>query len=270
MVRAAFAVLMSVVFLGILGGCGYRVVSYPKRVDVTGVAIENFDNESFDYGYEFVLADAMRKEFARRGAWKLVNDPGLADTVLTGAIRPVNTARRSFSSVVSTIEYEVGVVLRLNIRRPGEVQLGVDSRVIREQELYLASADIEVTRRNRDEALRRLASTLALRVHDVVYEVAPLPDVSAPPATTPSTAAETPAVDVPPVVLPPGSLPPVQPPPLDDWVPPESRDPDGTEGSPGPVESEGVGEGVDWVPPGQAPPPPLEAEDPVPNGDASE
>jgi len=268
--RVATSVLTSLVFLGILGGCGYRVVSYPKRADMPAIAIETFDNESFDYGYEFVLADAMRKEFARRGAWKLVNDPGRAETVLSGSIQPVNTGRRSFSSVVSTLEYEVGVVLRLNIARPGDVQLGVDGRVIRDRELYLASADIEVTRRNRDEALHRLASRLALRVHDVLYEVAPPPDVSAGPHVVSSPEASAPGDASDAEGLPPAPLPPVQPPPVDDWVPPESRDPVESGGSPGTVESEGVGEGADWVPPGQPSPPPLEAEDPVPGSDGSE
>jgi hypothetical protein len=249
-VRPASAFLVAVVFLGFLGGCGYRVVSYPERADVVGVAIQNFDNESFDYGYEMVLADALRKEFARRGAWKLVNDPERAEMVIDGSIRPINTGRRSFSSVVSTLEYEVGVLLRVNVQRPGDVQLGVDSRILRERELYLASADVEVTRRNRDEALRRVANVLAQRVHDVLYEVAPPPVGVEPPA------APTPEVPGDPDAEPrvPGQLPPL---PLPE--PAESG-----------VESERAGEGADWVYPGRSPRRPFEADDPLLDEDVSE
>ena len=52
-----------------------------------------------------------------------------------------------------------------------------DSRVLeamRETEFYLTSADVEAQRKNREEALRRLAGLLATRFFDAVSEgVAP-------------------------------------------------------------------------------------------------
>jgi hypothetical protein len=44
---------------------------------------------------------------------------------------------------------------------------------LRARESYLASADIEVQRKNREEALRKIAVVLAARIHDVIWEVAP-------------------------------------------------------------------------------------------------
>ena len=43
---------------------------------------------------------------------------------------------------------------------------------MQDTERYLASADIEATRKNRDEAMRRMANVLAARAHDMLYELA--------------------------------------------------------------------------------------------------
>ncbi len=155
-----------------LVGCGYRLVDYPERDQRLAIALENFSNESYEPGYELVVADALRREVARRGALSLVNNPDRANVVLRGHIAPIDTARRSFSSVVLTLEYEVGVSLEVEFFRPG-TELGLDRRLLRENELYNASPDIEATRKNREEALRRVATALATRIHDVIWEVAP-------------------------------------------------------------------------------------------------
>jgi hypothetical protein len=44
------------------------------------------------------------------------------------------------------------------------IRIGRDS--LAESELYLASADVEAARKNRNEALQRIADVLAARVHD--------------------------------------------------------------------------------------------------------
>ncbi len=159
-------------------GCGYRVQSYPGHgsEDRQRVAVAQVANEGFDPGYEFVVSDAMRKEILRRGALRLVDDPLAADMVLRGTIRDIRTRSRSFSSIVLSLEYQVVVRMELEVLLgQGEEQeaLGVDNRMLVERDLYLASADIEATRKNRTEALRRVADILAARIHDTVYELAP-------------------------------------------------------------------------------------------------
>ncbi len=44
------------------------------------------------------------------------------------------------------------------------------NRALQEAEYYLASADVEAMRKNRDEAIRRVAGVLAQRVHDTLFE----------------------------------------------------------------------------------------------------
>jgi hypothetical protein len=166
--RRLLPILLSVSLLG----CGYRLVDYPERGKELAIAIENFSNESYEPGYEMVISDAFRREVARRGALRLVNDPDRANMILRGHIAPIQTGRRSFSSVVLTLEYEVIVSLEVEFFRPG-TEVGLDRRLLREGQLYNASADVEATRKNREEALSLVATTLATRVHDVIWEVAP-------------------------------------------------------------------------------------------------
>jgi hypothetical protein len=66
----------------------------------------------------------------------------------------------------------VSLTLDLHARRADGSEIPLDSRSLRETERYLASADVAALRRNREEALRRLASLIAVRVHDEVFEVA--------------------------------------------------------------------------------------------------
>lgn len=155
-----------------LTGCGYALVDYPERDAAIAIAVQTFENESYEPGYEIVVADALRREVARRGAMRLVNDAGAAEILLRGRVADIATSGRSFSSVVSTLEFAVGVSLDLELIRPG-TEIGIDRRALRVRESYLASADIEVERKNREEALRKIAVMLATRIHDLIWEVAP-------------------------------------------------------------------------------------------------
>jgi hypothetical protein len=154
--------------------CGYRFVRYEAAPGGAhqSVAIRALRNDSFEPGIDSVMNDALRREFLRRGALRIVEDPGGADLVIGGAVLPVVWSTRSFSSVNFAIEYEVTLRLRLEVARSDGEKIPLDATALAESELYLASADVEVTRKNREEALRRVAASLAVRVHDVLVETA--------------------------------------------------------------------------------------------------
>jgi hypothetical protein len=111
-----------------------------------------------------------------------VNDPGKADLVLRGRIRPLDTISNSFSSFVAALEFSVTMALDLEVVRSGGLVVRLDPQLLTETELYLASADIEITRTNRLEALRHLSDVLASRVADSIdlmeSPIPTAPDVS--------------------------------------------------------------------------------------------
>ncbi len=152
-------------------GCGYQWVRYEQGLgDVRRVAIETLRNESYEPGVEMVVTDALLREFLRRGSVRLVETPRAADLVLSGAVLPLQTRGRSFSSAVFALEYEVVLRLALEARRGDGAPVPLHGSTLQEAEIYLSSADVEVTRKNREEAIRRLAGVLAGRVHDVLAE----------------------------------------------------------------------------------------------------
>jgi hypothetical protein len=138
--------------------------------DLGSVAIPTLENESYEAGVENIVSDALRREFLRRGALSLSDDPGRADLVLAGSILPVQTSGRSFSSVALVLEYELTLSLSLTATRSDGSEVPLDPNSLRESERYLASADVEATRKNREEALRRVSGLLAGRIHDALAE----------------------------------------------------------------------------------------------------
>ena len=155
----------------LVGACGYSFVRYGGGLgDVRRVAIRGLVNDTFEPGVDALVSDALTREFLHRGALRLVEDPAAADLVIDGAVRRVEIRRRSFSSILFVLEYEVRMELGLTLAHRDGTPVVIDPNALAESERYLASADIEVTRTNRQEALRRLAGVLAGRVHDALYE----------------------------------------------------------------------------------------------------
>jgi hypothetical protein len=167
-VRAAWLVVLCA---WLAAGCGYGFVRYGGALgDVRSVAVETLQNDSHDPGVEFVVGDALRREFLRRRGVRLIENPAEADLVLSGRVLPIRSRARSLSSVGLALEYELTLSLALDARRADGSELEFDRRALRETERYLASADVEALNKNRQEALRQAAALLAGRVYDALYE----------------------------------------------------------------------------------------------------
>jgi len=151
--------------IGLLAGvgCGYHLAAGDLRA-LGSVAIVTPDNDAGEPGLEFVVADALRRELLRRSGSRLTENPDDAAVVVTGRLIRVQNSPGSLSSVVLALEYETTLDLELRARRGGEVL--VETTHLQESERYLASADVEALRKNRQEALHRIASVLAARFLD--------------------------------------------------------------------------------------------------------
>jgi hypothetical protein len=163
--------LAAVLGLVPLAGCGYSLVNYRGALgDVRRVQIQSLRNDSVTPGYGEVVTEALIKEFQRRGALEVVTDPALADLTIGGRVAPIQQAPRSFSSIVLAVEYQLTVRLELDIRRRDGTVVPIDGASLTQSEIYSATADAESSLTNRNEALRRVASGIAGRVHDALFE----------------------------------------------------------------------------------------------------
>lgn len=160
--RATLAALLCLA----VQACGYQLLRHsgpPARV-----ALHGFRNDTFEPGVAALVTDGFAREFLRSAALRLVENPAQADFVVAGAVRALETSESGYSSVALALEYEVQMELAVSITRRGGARLPLGESALRESERYLASADVEVARNNRSEALRRLAGLLAARVHDAL------------------------------------------------------------------------------------------------------
>jgi Lipopolysaccharide-assembly len=153
-------------------GCGkYHWVRYRGGVGgARTISIQTLRNESSMPGVEAVVTDALSEEFLERGSLRVVRDRGAADVVLAGRVLPIRIRPRSFSSVSLVLEYEVELSLELSATRRDGGTIELDPAALRQWDVYLASADVGAERKNREEAIRRVASQIATRVHDVLTE----------------------------------------------------------------------------------------------------
>ena len=88
---------------------------------------------------------------------------------MRGEVEEVASSGRSFSSVDIALEFELTLEVDLQFELSDGSTASVGGRSQRESERYLASADLEATRKNRREALHRIASIVAGRVYDSLY-----------------------------------------------------------------------------------------------------
>lgn len=154
-------------------GCGYRPVG-ASRLGAEGyerIEIQFFENESAQPGFELMLAEAFAEEFARRGQLAPVYGPRArpVDLVLGGAIRSVDVRPAAFSSVGLALENQIEVRLRVRLSRPGGELIWEYERFELE-ERFRSSADASVRDSNREQALRKLASDAAGRIHDAITQ----------------------------------------------------------------------------------------------------
>lgn len=176
--KSNLAVAFLAIQLVLTSGCGYRSVlaaSAPTSGKGASdhrprirVAVLTLRNDSPEPWLDRLVADAMRREFGARGRVDFVNDPNAADFVLRGRIGPLEERSRSFSRFVAAVEYGVTLQLDLEVLLRGGDVIRLDSAMLSESDVFLASADIEVTRSNRLEVLRRLSDLLASRVADSI------------------------------------------------------------------------------------------------------
>ncbi|MHC4509726.1 MAG: LPS assembly lipoprotein LptE [Planctomycetota bacterium] len=112
-----------------LCGCaemaGYSNESLFPR-DVGTVCLQMFDNQSFRRGVEYELSDALAKRIELETPYKIVSDPDLADTVISGQIT-------SIGELALSTDRDIGVVLEKEV----EVQAAVTWKNLKTGELLI-------------------------------------------------------------------------------------------------------------------------------------
>ncbi len=160
-----------VVLLGL--GCGYRYVD-PRGVfgpDVTRIEIAPLQNQSSEPAFGRMLGDALVEEFARRGVLTPVyRGGGVADLVLSGVVQEVEVIPAAFSSVSLTVEDRLLVTVDVSVQNVSTGQEVWRHPKLQVRERFQSSPDAQVYESNKEQALRRLTSEIAGRIHDELFQ----------------------------------------------------------------------------------------------------
>ena len=85
--------------------------------DARTIYVEPFVNRSRDVGLEQELATAMRGEFYRRGPLSVVEQPDLADVIVSGVIRPFENFVASVNGYDEVLQYSTVMIVDITLRR---------------------------------------------------------------------------------------------------------------------------------------------------------
>lgn len=133
------------------------------------IDVTTFENDTLEPGIELMLGSALRNEFARPGLVRGVVKAASPDYTLEGQVRSVTTTSRTLTTQIRAIEFTVVVRIEpVLVRNADGQKLKLDRLSRSADEVYLASFDLEISRKNREEALRRIAAVLADRIYDDV------------------------------------------------------------------------------------------------------
>ncbi len=163
-------ILLLLLFLVFLGGCGYGFRDYgsgytvPK--DLKTVAIASFANRTYESLVPNYLKNALVAEFARSKRLAVVVDPGAADLVISGAVLEISDTSISYSSDDRTYEYRVQIKIAVQARdnRRGQV-IWQNGGMWEVDEYHTTGEPHEVQVRKR-QAMENICLVLAENIHD--------------------------------------------------------------------------------------------------------
>ena len=151
-----------------LAACGYRAIAPPS--DIGGeIQIQMLSNRTKEPGVERLLVDAIHEEFLRRGALR-PRFSGPAGLILSGSIRELAVRHTAFSSVALALEDQVDVVLDVSIERVSDGATVWRRDGWAHAERFTTSSDPHTYESNKEQALRRLSSAVAGRIHDELFQ----------------------------------------------------------------------------------------------------
>lgn len=141
------AQLLALLLIVTSAGCGYHLnggqLALPE--DVHSISVGTLTNRSREFGLEKSLAFAFEREIHERAQFRMAQDPGDGDAILSGAIRNVVIRPVSFDANDQAIQYEVTLSLDLVLTRQHDGRVLWRVHDLREIDEYSASGGVTVT-----------------------------------------------------------------------------------------------------------------------------
>src|SRR5262249_36561304 len=128
--------------LFVLAGCGYHLAGERSGLpdDVRSVRVGTIHNRSREHGLEKTLAFALEREIHERGRFRMEQDPGGGDAVLSGTIRDVTVRPVAFDANDIAVQYEIVLTVDLTLTRERDGHVLWHVKALRESDEYSTSS----------------------------------------------------------------------------------------------------------------------------------
>jgi outer membrane lipopolysaccharide assembly protein LptE/RlpB len=119
------AVLVALIALGTLGGCGYALVGRSSNLpaDVRSVYIKPLDNKTQRTQAEQFLTRAIADEMVTRHRFSVVGSATGADAELSGSVIGFGATPVTFDNTGRATEYEISITAAMLFKRLGKDQV---------------------------------------------------------------------------------------------------------------------------------------------------
>jgi outer membrane lipopolysaccharide assembly protein LptE/RlpB len=130
-----------------LAGCGYHLAGEGSALpdDIHSLGVGTITNRCREHGLEKTLAFALEQEIQVRRHFRMEEDPGGADAVLSGTIRDLIARPIAFDTNDRAVQYELTLVLDLTLTRQSDGHTLWHVKGLRESGEFAATAQVEVT-----------------------------------------------------------------------------------------------------------------------------
>ena len=137
------AVLLAVAFVG----CGYHFAGEQVGLpaDIHSLSVGKLVNRSREHGLEKTLAFALEREIHERGHFRMIEDPGGGDAVVSGTIRELRVRPVAFDANDIAVQYEIALILDFTLTRKDGGQVLWHVHGLEESDQYSASPNVVVT-----------------------------------------------------------------------------------------------------------------------------
>lgn len=141
-----FALGLCCALAAMASGCGYHLVGTRFSVpgNIHSLYVEEFENDTREFGLQERLSFALEREFFRRGVLRVEKDRDAADAVLRGKIRDFHTRPVAFDANDEALQYEVRMDVECVLQRRDDGQVLWRAKTVRAVDEFSVRTDTVV------------------------------------------------------------------------------------------------------------------------------
>lgn len=153
-----------------ISACGYTFAGRGQNLppDIKTVAVTVLKNKTSELGIENILTNRLVYEFTRSRRL-LIESQDAADVTLGGSVDSLKEETVSRSGSYRSLERRITITLSLSLKDRNEKTIWSDTG-ISDHEVFKVSEDRLSTQKNRRESIEKIASRLAEKVQNRIFE----------------------------------------------------------------------------------------------------